>query len=96
MVFRLVSDGRTTHAEIDGKDIGGDIKAIYYSHDMDCHGLEQPVLSIRLENGTLYDSRDDDLPEMTSGIFSFDKVEKLLVEAGKNGDVPDYWHRTDK
>lgn len=96
MVFRLISEGRTTHAEIDGKDLGANVVAIYYSHDVRLNGKKRPVLRIAFEDGTEYDSsKDSELPEYEHEHFSYEKSERLIIEAGKKGDLPDFWHGAD-
>ena len=93
-VLRVVSDGRHTHLDIDGKEIGEDIKTVVFIHDINgkhFDGYERPVLQLIDKNGVAFDSRFDvELPDYNED-DAFDRHERLFVEAGKNGTFKDDW-----
>ena len=80
MLFKLVSDGRTTHVEIDGKRLGSAVTGVSFSHTM--NGKERDIranIDLDLsdkgsEKGFIEDSMPGAFEAMTQ------RLEKLLAE----------------
>ena len=94
-LLRIVSNGHHTYFEVDGKMYGEDVKSVIFTHDTykeHFDGYSYPVLQIKLDDGTTFDSRfDSEIPAKPmdmNDIFdhSFEGISKIFADVMQDKD----------